>query len=255
VGRAGSRPDHEDRPPAPALHGRGRPRLHRDRQALTARSTAAPLVSQRGGSRYPAHFFVNIPICGGVVLALGLRWLSESRDPGAGGLPDLVGVLLLAAIPALLSYAIIEGAGRGWTDPAVLGGFVLAAAGLPLLRWRAATAVRPALDLDLFRTRDFSVVNAATFLYGAAFYALLLANVLYLRTEWHHPVLRSALANTPGPLVVLVLARPAAKLAQRSGFRPVLIAGAVFWAVGAAGFALTAVRGRSGSPTGCPGPS
>jgi EmrB/QacA subfamily drug resistance transporter len=183
-------------------------------------------------------FLVNVPICAAIVV-LGARLLGESRDPDAAGIPDPIGVLLIAAIPALLSFAIIEGPGRGWSDPWVVGAFVIAVGLLPAFLRRSSVAAQPVMDLALFRVRQFRLTNAATLLFAAAFYGMLLGNVIFLQTEWHYSVLRSALANTPGPLVVLVLARPAAKLAQRTGFRPVLIAGAVFWAVGAAGFALT----------------
>ncbi len=53
-------------------------------------------------------FLVNVPIAA-VIVALGRRLLHESRDPQASGLPDPLGALLVAAIPALLSFSIIEG--------------------------------------------------------------------------------------------------------------------------------------------------
>ena len=73
-------------------------------------------------------FLVNVPI--GVLVTLAGRWLlRESRDPGAGGLPDPAGSLLIAAIPALLSFSVIEGPSWGWDNPWVLAGFGLAAPG------------------------------------------------------------------------------------------------------------------------------
>jgi EmrB/QacA subfamily drug resistance transporter len=188
-------------------------------------------------------FLVNVPICALVAL-FGARLLTESRDPAAVGLPDPLGVLLVAAIPASLSLAIIQGPEWGWADPRVIGGFALAAALLPLFLWRSARAAQPVMDLALFKVRQFRLINAAALLFSTAFYGMLLSNVIFLQTEWHYSVLRSALASAPGPLLVTLVARSSSRLAASIGPRPVLLAGAVTWAAGAAGYALTV----SGSP-------
>jgi EmrB/QacA subfamily drug resistance transporter len=182
-------------------------------------------------------FLVNIPICAAIV-GFGRRLLHESSDPQAAGIPDPLEIVLIAGIPALLSFAIIEGPEWGWADPRVIGGFVAAALLLPAFLWRSSVAARPVMDLALFKVRQFRVVNAATLVFAAAFYGMLLANVLFLQTAWHYSVLRAALASAPSPLMVTLVARSASKLASRIGYRPVLLAGALSWAVGAGAFAL-----------------
>ncbi|HST82225.1 MAG TPA: MFS transporter, partial [Kineosporiaceae bacterium] len=154
-------------------------------------------------------------------------------------LPDPVGALLLAAIPALLSFSVIEGPSWGWDDPWVVAGFGLAALLLPALGWRSTTARYPVLDLTLLRNRQFRLVNAASLLFATAFYGMLLANIVFLQAVWHYSVLQAALASAPGPLMVAVLARFAGRLAGRIGFRKVLLAGAACWALASAAFALT----------------
>ncbi|HEV8561053.1 MAG TPA: hypothetical protein VGR06_32395 [Actinophytocola sp.] len=89
-------------------------------------------------------------------MTLAGRWLlRESRDPCARGIPDPTGALLVAAIPALLSFSVIEGPAWGWDNRWVVAGFGLAALLLPVLGWRSATARNPALDLELFRIRQY----------------------------------------------------------------------------------------------------
>jgi EmrB/QacA subfamily drug resistance transporter len=182
-------------------------------------------------------FLVNVPICA-VMIVAGIGLLREARDPDSAGLPDLAGTLLIAAVPALLSFAIIEGPAWGWSSPWVVGGFAAGAALLPVFIWRSATTAQPVVDLALFRVRQFRVVNAATLIFAAAFYGMLLSNTIFLQTAWHYSILRAALGATPAPLVVVAIARPASWLAGRIGYRPVLTAGAVSWAAGAAGLAL-----------------
>lgn len=182
-------------------------------------------------------FLVNLPICA-VMVFFGARLLRESRDPHASGIPDPLGVLLIAAVPALLSFSVIEGPSRGWSDPWVIAGFVVSAVLLPVFLRRSATAAQPVMDLALFKVRQFRLVNAATLLFATAFYGMLLSNIIFLQTEWHYSVFRAALASTPGPVVVTLISRSASKLAGSIGHRPVLLAGSVSWAAGSATFAL-----------------
>jgi EmrB/QacA subfamily drug resistance transporter len=182
-------------------------------------------------------FLVNVPICA-LLIVLGLRALSESRDTNAAGLPDPLGTLLIAGIPALLSFAIIEGPGWGWGDARVVTAFVLAGLLLPAFVVRSLRATRPVMNLKLFSDRQFSLVSIANLLFSTAFYGMLLGNVIFLQTVWHYPVLRAALAAVPTPLVVTAVSRAAATLASRIGYRAVMLAGGICWAVGSAALAL-----------------
>ncbi|HEX4222977.1 MAG TPA: MFS transporter, partial [Pseudonocardiaceae bacterium] len=183
-------------------------------------------------------FLVNVPICAVLVL-LGLRALTESRDTRATGIPDPLGTLLIAGIPALLSFAIIEGPDWGWADARVITAFVLAALLLPAFIVRSLRARRPVMNLSLFADRQFSLVSIANLLFSTAFYGMLLGNVIFLQTVWHYSVLTAAFAAIPTPLVVTAVARAATTLASRIGYRKVMLAGGISWAVGSAGFAVT----------------
>jgi EmrB/QacA subfamily drug resistance transporter len=197
--------------------------------------TLGALIIEYGSWRWV--FLVNVPI-GLAVAAVGAVLLREGRDPAATGIPDPLGALMVAAVPALISLAIIEGPSRGWTDPLVLGGFALAAALLPVFVWRCRTARRPVLDLSLYRIHQYRLMNAASLLFATAFYGLILANVVFMQTVWHYSVLRAALAGAPAPLMVTAVSRLAAWLSARVGFRAVLLAGAACWGTGCAALAL-----------------
>src|SRR6201996_7553600 len=87
-------------------------------------------------------FLVNVPICAALIAA-GARLLRESREERTAGIPDPVGTLLIAAVPALLSFSIIEGPSWGWSQPAVVAGFARAAAVALVIGLRCAAAGRP----------------------------------------------------------------------------------------------------------------
>jgi EmrB/QacA subfamily drug resistance transporter len=199
--------------------------------AAAVAPTVGALLTQFASWRW--IFLVNVPICA-LVITLAVRFTAESRG-GQGqriqdqGIPDPIGGAMIALIPGALSLAIIEGPNWGWASGWVIAGFALAAMLLPVFLWRCRAASVPVLDLGLFRVSRFSAANAASFLFAVAFYAMLLGNVIFLQEIWHYSVLRSALANAPGPLVVLVAARHVTKISAKVGYRRVLTAGALLW--------------------------
>ncbi len=138
----------------------------------------------------------------------------------------------MSATLAALVLGITEGPTWGWSSARIVACFVGAVVvGAAFLR-RSARHPEPVLDLTLFRSRSFSVANAATVLYAMGFFAMLLGNILFLTSVWHYSILRAGLAVTPGPLVVAVVSGPAGRVAQRIGFRTVLLVGFAFFAVG-----------------------
>ena len=62
---------------------------------------------------------------------------------------------------------------------------------------RARRHPAPAIDLSLFDNRTVALANAATVAYAVGFFAMLLANVLFLTTVWEYSTLKAGLAITP----------------------------------------------------------
>ena len=81
----------------------------------------------------------------------------------------------------------------------------------------------------MLRIRTFSAANAMTVIGAAGFYGYTLVNVLFLTGVWRYSVLQAGLALSVGPVVAVVVAAPASRLARRIGPRPVLVAGGLFW--------------------------
>ena len=152
-------------------------------------------------------------------------------------MPDAVGVVLLIAGVALLSLGIVEGQDWGWAGGRVLG--ALGAGVLLLLAFAARSARHPSpvVDPALFRVRSFSVSIAGIFAFALAFYAFLLANVLFLTGPWHYSVLEAGFALTPGPLMAAVGAPVGGRLADRFGQRVVALPGGVLFGIGCLGMA------------------
>jgi EmrB/QacA subfamily drug resistance transporter len=190
----------------------------------TGPSLGAVLIDA-GGWRWA--FLVNLPILL-VVTVVTRRVVSESVVGGPP--PDLVGVVTLSLAVASLALAITQGDDWGWTSAAVLGAFGASVLLGILAVGRARVHPAPALDLRLFENRTVALANAATVAYAVGFFAMLLANVLFLTQVWEYSTLKAGLAITPGPLVVAALSRSTGALAGRVGYRPVLVVGSLVFA-------------------------
>jgi EmrB/QacA subfamily drug resistance transporter len=175
-------------------------------------------------------FLVNLPI-GATILLFGSRRLRERAKLDAH-LPDLPGALMLALGLALVTLAIVEGNDWGWTAASTLGCFAAAMALLAGVVWRSTRHPRPIVDPALFAHRSFRIGNLGTLLFAAAFFSLILGNVVFLTSIWGYSVLQAGAATLPGPALSTVFAGPAGRLADRFGHRAVIVPGTLIFAAG-----------------------
>jgi EmrB/QacA subfamily drug resistance transporter len=181
-------------------------------------------------------FFVNLAI-GLPALIPARRLLRESREEHPGPLSDILGIVLLVAGVGLLSLGIVKGQEWGWGSARVVGCVVAAALVLAAFLARSARHPAPVIELKLLRVRSFAVANTGVFLFSLGFYALLLANILFLTSVWEWSVLRAGVAVTPGPLMAATAAAMGGRLADRYGQRVVALPGGLLFAAGCLVFA------------------
>jgi predicted MFS family arabinose efflux permease len=167
---------------------------------------------------------------------LALRFVEESREPGAGR-TDYAGALLVTAGLGGLTYALTlwSASSRFTTTSAasLAAGIVLIAAFLAVERRRGNRAMLP---LDLFGNRAFSGLNLLTFLlYGAFGAAMLLIPYVLISAGGYSPV-EAGLAMLPLPILMTAVSPIMGGLAARLGPRVPLIAGP---AVAGAGMILS----------------
>ena len=163
-------------------------------------------------------FWMNVPLCL-LVLVLGPRWLSESKDPNATGRIDPIGVPVGTAAVALVMFAIVQSESWGLADPRVIGLFVLGVALVPYLLHRCRVHPEPLIQLDLFRYRSFASVNLGVTFYGLAFTSGFLSNSLFLQEVWDLPIRDVGLALAPSPILSAFVSPITGRWADRIGHR------------------------------------
>jgi EmrB/QacA subfamily drug resistance transporter len=184
-------------------------------------------------------FWLNVPLAG-LVFAVTARHVPETRDPGARGGLDVAGAVLAALALAGITGALIEV--PGGSAARVAGGTVGCLAGVAFVvlerRRGRGGGVPPMLPLTVFASRQFTAVNAVTFLVYAALGATLFLLVLELQVVPGYSALAAGLAMLPSTGLLLLLSARAGAAAQRFGPRWLMTAGPVI----SAGGLLLAIR-------------
>ena len=175
-------------------------------------------------------FLVNLPL-GAAILLAGRRRLPEPSIADSH-LPDLPGAAMLALGLAAITLGIVEGNDWGWTSAATLAAFAAGAILLGGVVARSTRHPRPIVAPELFAHRSFRIGNLGTLLFAAAFFSLILGNVLFLTSIWGYTVLHAGLATLPGPTASTLVAGPAGRLADRFGHRAVIVPGTLSFAAG-----------------------
>jgi EmrB/QacA subfamily drug resistance transporter len=208
-----------------------------------AAAVAAALGPSLGGALVAASswrlvFFVNVLI--GIGLYLLARSLPEVRSRRDLTLPDPLGIILLLVAIGLLALGIVQGQAWGWSSARISGSLAGAVVFAALFILRARLCRSPAVEMRLFTNWAFSSANLGTLLFAAAFYAMLLNNVLFLTGVWGYTTITAGLALTPAPLLAAMAAGPAGRVADRFGQRVVVVPGLLFYLAGASYLLLSA---------------
>jgi EmrB/QacA subfamily drug resistance transporter len=175
-------------------------------------------------------FLVNVPFVL-VAAPLGLRWLPESRRPGAPPL-DLPGVALSTVALTGIVFALIEGVDASWTSPTVVGAAAVGiAAGVAFFAVELRRA-RPLFDVRVLARPRVSAGASAILATYIASLGMLFVLPQYVQYVQGHSALASGLELAPFGLGLGALATVSGRLVARYGPRVVLLAGLLTAAAG-----------------------
>ncbi|HLB09876.1 MAG TPA: MFS transporter [Gemmatimonadaceae bacterium] len=156
---------------------------------------------------------------------------SSKESAGARSI-DYLGAALGTLSLAGIVGALMSGPAIGFTDWRVLaagiGGVVFMGAFIVVERH----AVTPILPLSIFRSRQFSGVNATTFLVYGALSGLFFLLMPQLQENLKYSALRAGAALTPANVIMLVFSPIAGRASARVGPRALMTVGALVAAAG-----------------------
>ncbi|MFI5429265.1 MFS transporter [Aeromicrobium sp. UC242_57] len=179
-------------------------------------------------------FFINVPL-GIVTAALAVWAISESRDPVDRRL-DLWGLVASTISLSTLTFALIEGTGRGWTSAPIVTALAIA---VVTAAWFVTVERRiehPMVDLGLFRDRVFSGALASLMLWAFGLFGIYFFTSLYLQGVLGFSPTKAGLTFVPMALCMAVAAATSEGVARRFGAHR-----SVSFGMGIMGVAITSV--------------
>lgn len=172
------------------------------------------------------------------VAVLAARWAQESRDPAASRQVDVTGALVSVTALTTVTLALIQGAAWGWSSPAIIVLFAVAAVmvvAFPIVERRSPNAL---VDFSFFRRRNFTGAVTTVFVIDFAFGALLFFLPLYLQEILDYSPVMTGVLLLPLTGLMVVASPLGGRIATAVGPRiPITVgllgmAASVFWISG-----------------------
>ncbi len=178
-----------------------------------------------------AAFLINVPL---VALALWatLRHMEESRDSQASGRFDWLGAIVGAVAIGGLAFGATRGQQLEWQDSLAWISLAVGAVALVIFPILMVRRPHPLIPIELFRIREFAVINLSTFLiYGALYVAGFYQSVL-LQATLGYTATAASLSGLPTGILLVILSSRVGAAAGRIGPKRFLVAGPLIMAVG-----------------------
>jgi EmrB/QacA subfamily drug resistance transporter len=196
-------------------------------------------------------FFINLPV-GLAVLAATPAIIPELRT-GLRHRMDLRGVALASIALLAICYGLVEGQHYNWgtvsgfiTIPLIFGtGAVFLAAFLIDQARRQHGGNEPLLPFELFRDRNFTLMNWTSAALSVGMLGVFLGFTIYLQSVLGFSAIKAGLTLLPSSLVSVIAAPAAGKLTDRIGGKYLLLSGLACFAAGTGWAVLAAGTGSA----------
>jgi EmrB/QacA subfamily drug resistance transporter len=187
------------------------------------------LLTSVGG--WQAIFWCQIPLA--AVVAIVAAIVLPARSAGLRRSLDAPGLALGTLVLLGTNVALLQANGWGWTSPAVLAAWFLAAVALVAFVRREQTAAEPAIRLSVFRSR---IYVASVLVGGAVWFGIISGTVMlsiYLQTVRGLDAFQAALVLTAWPLLSAFVFPRASRIVASLGPERTMIASLVVTAIAA----------------------
>ncbi len=202
--------------------------------AMTLAMIAGPLVGGyiTDNLSWRWIFYINMPVGGAALLYLMVT-LHMPRRRVEHRVDYLGAAMLAVAATSIILLTTWGGVQYAWRSPQIIGLGVVALVTTVVFIAVEARAAEPMLPLHVFRSRNFSLMSAMSFLLGLAMFGALTFLPLYQQTVQHLSATGSGLMLIPMMLGSTVTALISGQVTTKTGrYKALPIVGAAIMAVG-----------------------
>jgi EmrB/QacA subfamily drug resistance transporter len=183
-------------------------------------------------------FFVNLPI--GVAVFAATFVLIPDLRTGRSHRLDLRGVTLASLALLAICYGVVEGQRYNWgkitgiisIPLVIIVGVLLLAVFIVDQAVRQKGGNEPLIPFELFRNRNFSLMNWVMGTLSIGMLGIFLPLTIYLQSALGFSALKAGLTLMPSSLVMIILAPGLGKLTDKIGGKYILISGLSLFAIG-----------------------
>ncbi len=173
------------------------------------------------------NFFVNVPV--GLLVAFATtRIIPESKADLGHKTFDVVGAATVTGGLMLLVYGLSKAPQYGWGDTRSLLMLGIAVLILVIFLFNEARSKHPLIPLKFFAIKNVGKANLVMFPIVAAMFSMFFFLTLYVQNVLGYQPVRTGFAFLPIAIVIGMVAGVAANLVKRVGYKPLMVAGAVF---------------------------
>jgi EmrB/QacA subfamily drug resistance transporter len=176
-------------------------------------------------------FFVNVPI-GVLTLIAGVYIMTVKKRTVAHRF-DMIGTGIATVALFCLAYALIEGQRYNWAG--WIWGMLAAAVvlfAIFLLQQRAAQSGEPLVPFELFRSRNFTIINFVGVTMSFGIIGALLPTTIYLQSVLNYSPVKAGLVLLPQALGAMFVAGPAGVMTEKFGGKYILTVGLILYGSG-----------------------
>ena len=181
-------------------------------------------------------FFVNLPV--GIAALVGAVVVMPDLKLNRRHRLDWVGTVLVTAALFLITFGLIEGQSHDWGEvwgPVTIVEIILAGVVLMVVfflhQW-AAREREPLVPYQIFRDRNFSVMNYVAAAIAFGMLGLFLPLTIFLQSVLGLTALEAGLTFAPMSLISMFIAPFAGRLADRTGGKLILFVGLSLFSLG-----------------------
>jgi EmrB/QacA subfamily drug resistance transporter len=168
-------------------------------------------------------FLVNLPI---VVFGLitGYLLIPTSKDPSAPKLDPVGAVLSIVGLTGLL-YAIIEAPTAGWTEPKIVGSFVVGVVVMVAFALWERHSTHPMLDVNFFKNPRFTAASGSITLVFFAMFGSIFLLTQYFQFVLGYNSLETGIRMVPFAAAMMITAPTSSKVVERIGTKLTVVIG------------------------------